>query len=129
MTKPANITTAERKARIERLRGEMEVAGVGAIVLGATSNLRYFTGISWHPSERFTGAVITADALVYVCPGFERDKVQSLITVSGDIRVWQEDENPYALIADAAGEGKIALDDQVALFTYLGLRGAMGDGV
>jgi Xaa-Pro dipeptidase len=128
VTKPANITTAERKARIERLRGEMEVAGVGAIVLGATSNLRYFTGISWHPSERFTGAVITADALVYVCPGFERDKVQSLITVSGDIRVWQEDENPYALIADAAGEGKIALDDQVALFTYLGLRGAMGDG-
>src|ERR1041385_8547739 len=115
--RPANITTAERNARIERLRGEMEGAGVGAAVLGATSNLRYFTGISWHPSERFTGAVITRDSLVYVCPGFERDKVQSLITVPGDIRVWQEDESPYVLIADAAGRSKVALDPLMPLFT------------
>jgi len=125
--RPANITTSERSVRLERLRGEMEGAGIGAIVLGATSNLRYFTGISWHPSERFTGTVITADSLVYVCPGFERDKVQSLITVPGDIRVWQEDESPYALIADAAGQGKVALDPLMPLFTYLGLRAAIGD--
>ncbi|MFL6689575.1 MAG: M24 family metallopeptidase [Alphaproteobacteria bacterium] len=113
--------------RIERLRGEMDRAGVGAVVLGATSNLRYFTGISWHPSERFTGAVITSEALTYICPGFERDKVQSLITVSGDIRVWQEDENPYALIADAAGHRKVAIDPLMPLFTYLGLHTAVGD--
>jgi Xaa-Pro dipeptidase len=127
MTRPANIGTAERRERIERLRGEMDEAGVGATVLGATSNLRYFTGISWHASERFTGAVITRDALVYICPGFERDKVQSLVTVSGDIRVWQEDESPYVLIADAAGQGKLALDPLMPLFTYLGVRAAVGD--
>jgi Xaa-Pro dipeptidase len=127
MTRPANINDEERRQRLERLRSEMGKDGVGAVVLGATTSLRYFTGISWHPSERFTGAVITPNALTYICPGFERDKVQSLITVPGDVRVWQEDESPYALIADAAGIGMVALDEQAPLFTYLGLRGVVGD--
>jgi len=126
-TRPANISSGERRQRIERLRGEMDRDGIGAVVIGPTTNLRYFTSISWHPSERFTGAVLTPNAITYICPGFERDKVQSLVTVPGDIRVWQEDENPYALIADASGAGTIALDDQVALFTYYGLRKAVGD--
>src|SRR5437868_1932424 len=99
MNRPANIAADERRQRLDRLRGEMDKDGVGAVVLGATSSLRYFTGISWHPSERFTGAVVTPRALTYICPGFERDKVQSLITIPGDVRVWQEDESPYALIA------------------------------
>jgi Xaa-Pro dipeptidase len=117
----------ERQQRIELLRSEMDRDGVAAVILGPTTNLRYFTGISWHPSERFTGAAVTGKAITYICPGFERDKVQSLVTVPGDIRVWQEHESPYALIADAAGQGSIALDDQVALFTYYGLRKAVGD--
>ncbi|HEX3945861.1 MAG TPA: Xaa-Pro peptidase family protein [Rhizomicrobium sp.] len=125
--KPAKISLDERQRRIELLRGEMDRNGVVAVTLGPTTNLRYFAGISWHPSERFTGAVVTAKAITYICPGFERDKVQSLVTVPGDIRVWQEHESPYALIADAAGQGSIALDDQVALFTYYGLRKAVGD--
>ncbi|HSC18628.1 MAG TPA: Xaa-Pro peptidase family protein [Rhizomicrobium sp.] len=125
--RPANITAAERRQRIERLRTEMDRDGISAVAIGPTTNLRYFAGISWHPSERFTGIVITPNAITYICPGFERDKVQSLVTMPGEIRVWQEDESPYALIADAAGQGEIALDDQVALFTYYGLRKAVGD--
>jgi len=126
-SRPAKISLDERQRRIERLRAEMDRDGIGAVVIGPTTNLRYFTGISWHPSERFTGAVVTAKAIGYICPGFERDKVQSIVTVPGDIRVWQEHESPYALIADAAGQGSIALDDQVALFTYYGLRKAASD--
>lgn len=126
-TRPANIGEEERRQRIERLRSDMARDGIGAVVLGPTTNLLYFTGIAWHPSERFTGAVITPQSLTYICPGFERDKVQSLVTIPGEVRVWQEDESPYPLIADAAGNGKIALDEQVALFTYLGLRRAVGD--
>ena len=123
----AKITPDQRKARIERLRSAMQEQGFGALVLGATTSLRYFTGIPWHASERFTGAVITAKDLIYVCPGFERDKVASLVTVPGDIRVWQEDESPYQVIAGAVGPGKVALDEHMPLFTYLGLRRAMGD--
>src|SRR6476646_916460 len=126
-TRPTDITIDERRQRIERLRAEMAKDSIAAVVLGPTTNLRYFAGMSWHPSERFTGMAITPKSLSYICPGFERDKVQSIITIPGEIRVWQEDDSPYALIADTVGQGKIALDDQVALFTYFGLRRAVGD--
>lgn len=127
LQRPPRITPAHREARIERLRTIMQESEIGAVVIGATTSLRYFAGIDWHPSERFTGLVITPKSTAYICPGFERDKVQSLVTLSGDIRVWQEHESPYAVIADTAGRGKVAFDDQMAIFTYLGLRRAIGD--
>ncbi len=127
----AKITPDQRKARLEKLRAGMAEAGIGAVVIGPSTSLVYFTGVHWHPSERFTGVVVTPKGLTYVCPGFEQDKVSSVVTVPGEFRTWQEDESPYALIADVADTsvkgGKVALDNQVALFTYLGLRGAMGD--
>lgn len=107
----------------------MERQGICAVLLGATSSLRYFTGISWHPSERLVGALIHASGAVdYICPGFERSKVEGLVSIPGEILTWEEDENPYALVADRKGASDVlAVDDQVALFVYLGLRRAMGD--
>lgn len=127
LQRPPNITATQRAGRVERLRATMEENGIGAVVIGATTSLRYFAGIGWHPSERFTGMVITLKGIAYVCPSFERDKVQSLVTVPGEICVWQEHENPYAVIAGAVGSGTVALDNQMPMFTYLGLRGALGD--
>ena len=127
LERPPSINVEQRQARLERLRGLMQEQDVSAVVIGATTNLRYLTGIAWHPSERFTGVVVTAKGLTYICPGFERDKVRSITTTPGEVRIWQEDESPYAVIADATVGGKVALDDQMPLFTYLGLRRAMGD--
>ncbi len=66
--------------------------------------------------------------LEYVCPAFERDKVADIVGVSGDILTWEEHENPYTLVAGRMGaSGKLAMDDQIALFMFLGLRKALGD--
>lgn len=125
--KPAPIGTAERKQRLDALRGLMDAAGLDAVLIGPTTSLKYFTGMSWHPSERFTGAVVHARGGVdYICPGFERDKVGQIIGIPGDIYTWEEEESPYRLIADRV-KGRLAVDDQVALFVYLGLRKAFGD--
>ena len=122
-SQPPAITAAERKARVAALCGLMQDAGFGGVLIGPTSSLRYFTGMSWHPSERFTGALIHASGTIeYITPGFERDKVAGIIGLPGDIHTWEEDESPYRLIADRFPRGKLGLDDQVALFTYLGLR-------
>jgi Xaa-Pro dipeptidase len=77
----------------------------------------------WSPSERFTGAIVHArGGLDYVCPGFELAKVAGSVGVAGDILTWEEEESPYALIASRLGSGaRVALDDQVVLFVYLGL--------
>jgi len=92
-----------------------------------TANLRYFTGVAWHASERFTGALIRCDGTVeYITPAFERDKVAQITGVPGDICTWHEEESPYHLIADRLGNaGGLAVDEGVALFTWFGLCGAI----
>lgn len=129
MTNPPAITLAERRSRLAALCTQMEAAGVQAVLLGATSSLRYFTGLVWHASERLCGAIVHADGrLEYVCPRFELDKVAGIVGVPGDILTWEEHENPYALVADRMGPvGRLAVDDQIALFMFLGLRRALGD--
>src|SRR3569832_1030208 len=105
----------------------MDKDGIGAVLIGPTASLRYFTGVNWHPSERFTGALIRADGTVeYITPGFERDKVAAVIGIQGDIFTWQEEDSPYRLIADRLGnKARMAVDESVALFTWLGLRGVL----
>lgn len=134
LKRPPAISRDARLARLDKLRALLAEAGYAAALLGATPSLRYFTGVKWSPSERFTGAIVHASGgLTYVCPGFERDKVAGIVGVPGDIRTWEEDESPYALISGALPKGKLALDDQIPLFTYLGLARALsperlGDG-
>src|ERR1700761_249652 len=128
LTRPSSIGPAQRKDRIAKLCAEMDAANVAATLIGPTASLKYFTGLSWHPSERFTGALIHKNGTVeYITPGFEKDKVALSIGVPGDIHVWQEEESPYALIKSRLASGKLAVDEQVALFTWLGLRGVFGD--
>lgn len=125
---PPPIGLSERKARIDALCAEMHAAGIAATLVGPTASLIYFTGMSWHPSERLTAALVHASGKVeYVTPGFERDKVAGIIGVPGDINTWEEDENPYRLVADRLPRGKLAIDDQVSLFFYLGLRRALAE--
>jgi len=129
LKQPPHIGQNERRARIEKLCAAMDEEGIGAVLIGPTASLRYFTGVNWHPSERFTGALIRADGTVeYITPGFERDKVAAVIGIEGDIFTWQEEESPYRLIADRLGnKARMAVDESVALFTWLGLRGVLDD--
>jgi len=124
---PAPIGLAERKQRLAALCASMGTAGLEAVILGSTKSLRYFTGLVWSPSERFTGVIVHARGdLEYICPGFERSKVAGTIGVPGDILTWEEEKSPYALIASRLKPGaRIGLDDQVALFVYLALSRAV----
>ncbi len=125
---PPAIAQSERLARLAALRRAMDEAGIAAVLLGATASLRYFTGVSWHPSERFCGALVHGDRLEYVAPRFERDKIEQIIGAPGEILTWEEDANPYRLIAErVGGRGALALDDQIALFMYRRLRAEMDD--
>ncbi|MGE3929618.1 MAG: M24 family metallopeptidase [Hyphomonadaceae bacterium] len=127
MTAPPPISVAERRQRLDSLRRIMDAEGVAAVLLGATASLRYFTGVAWHPSERFLGALVHAGGVDYVAPRFELEKVEQLISVPGEIITWEEEESPYRLIARRAPKGLLAIDDQVQLFTYRGLRREIDD--
>ncbi len=123
----AAITQEERRGRLSRLRERMQAHGIAATLLGPTESLRYFTGLVWHLSERLLGAVVTEDRLIYVVPGFENSRVETLPHLPGEIAVWQEEENPSALVSKLAGpSGRLALDDALPLAFYHAFAEQMG---
>jgi Xaa-Pro dipeptidase len=126
-TAPPPIGVPEREARLADLRQQMEAAGVAAVLLGATTSLRYFTGLNWYASERFVGAIVHAGGgLDYVLPRFELDKIEGLIRLPGDILTWEEEDSPFRLIAGRIGaRDKLALDERMALSMYRSLCGVM----
>src|SRR5262249_24931534 len=121
MKGPPPIGQDERLTRLERLRALADEAGFAAVLLGPTASFRYSPAAACHPSERFAGAIVhTSGGLEYVCPGVERSKVASIVGVPGDILTWEEDENPYRLIASRLKPNtRFALDDAVQHFFYL----------
>lgn len=123
----APITLGERELRLARLRALAAERGLGAVLLGSTSSLRYFTGLAWEPSERLVGALVTEDRLYYVCPRFELEKIAGEPLIAGEFLAWEEEEDPYRLIRDAAPrKGLVGLDPQLPLFAYHRLAGVLG---
>ena len=57
-TPPPRIGENERRTRLAALCTLMNKQGFTATLIGPTSSLRYFTGVAWHPSERFTGVLV-----------------------------------------------------------------------
>jgi Xaa-Pro dipeptidase len=94
------ISPAERNARVTKLQGLMQQKKIAALLVDTGSTLDYFTGVQWHLSERVTAAVIPASGkTVIVTPFFEQPTIHEMLQIPAEIRTWQEDENPFELIA------------------------------
>jgi Xaa-Pro dipeptidase len=127
------ISDAEHLDRIAALQARIRQSGMAAVWLDASTSLGYYTGLQLGQSERIHGALITADGPpVYVTPVFEEPKLRSLLRISGPVLMWQEDDDPFALIAahmsDCPGAG-LALDPatpfRFAARLMAGMRGAV----
>lgn len=129
----APITRAEREGRLARMQAELRRRNQAAMLVEAGSSLVYFTGIDWWRSERTTAAVIPADGpVLIVTPFFEEPSIREMLDVPGEVRVWQEDESPFALIADwlkarRLGSGTLAVEETVRFFISDGVRRLLPD--
>lgn len=127
------ITSAERLARIEKARKLMAENNIEAIVLDSGTSLKYFTGISWWPSERTMVAILPAHGEVtYISPAFEAERLRQLITIGKDVQTWEEHESPYKQIASALKglnikSGNIGIEERLRFFIYDGLRKEAAD--
>ncbi len=108
------ITKEERQQRQDRARELMRANDIAAIILMEGTSLRYFTGIRWWGGERLFAMVLPqkGDAF-YVCPAFEEGRArEQLAQAPGaetvDVRVWQEDENPYERLAQGLRDRSLA---------------------
>jgi len=126
------ITPAERLQRIAKVQELLQAQGVAALLVESGSSLTYFTGIRWSRSERITAAVIPARGeTIVVTPFFEAPSVRETLAIPADVRTWNEDANPFALIAGAlrdrgAGSGKIAVEQTTRAFITEGLAKEQG---
>jgi Xaa-Pro dipeptidase len=64
---------------------------------------------------------------VWVLPGFEEMRARELIRPGDEIRVWQEDESPYALIVAGLRDrgvtsGRVGIDNAARFFVFDGIR-------
>ncbi|HEY4903723.1 MAG TPA: Xaa-Pro peptidase family protein [Candidatus Sulfotelmatobacter sp.] len=118
------ITREERQGRQERARKLMSENSLDAIVLMEGTSLKYFTGIRWWGGERLFALVLPAKgAAFYVCPAFEEGRAREQIANSpdgehADVRTWQEDQNPYQLVAQGLKErgmatGKLGMEETI----------------
>jgi Xaa-Pro dipeptidase len=122
------ISPEERKMRVAKAQKLMAEKQIQAIILDAGINMNYFTGISWHPSERSMLAVIPVNGEInFICPAFEEDRFLEMAPAGTKVSIWEEDENPFALttcVLKGIGieKGQIGIDEFCRFFIFDGLR-------
>jgi Xaa-Pro dipeptidase len=117
-TEAVPITLTEREQRLDRARALMHQSQIDAIVVPTGTSLNYFTGLRWGQSERFFAWILPAKGAPFiVCPVFEEGRVRermdakpSTLPSASTTRVytWNEDEDPYKLLAKALKDSGIA---------------------
>src|SRR3984893_14938658 len=121
------ITLAEREQRLDRARALMRKNHIDALVIATGTSLTYFTGLRWGQSERFFAWVLPVTGAPFIiCPVFEEGRVRERMEAkpatlpsasTTRIYTWNEDEDPYALLARALKEaglttGKIGVEER-----------------
>ena len=130
------ITPEERLARAERARELMAANRLAAICMAGGTSLEYFSGVRWHVSERlFVMALPSRGEPFFVCPAFEEGRAREQIAANANLHsarvyAWQEDENPYALLAACLKErglasGRIGIEERMPFVFASGIGEAL----
>lgn len=127
------IDAAERAARLVRAQALMRRNGIGAVLIEPGSSMIYFTGVLWRRSERLTAAIIPVEGEpCIVTPFFEEPSVRETLAVPAEVRVWQENQNPLAVVAGFLRDRKLAgrpigIEETARFFAFDGLARALGE--
>ena len=118
------ITSEERNARQEKARQLMQANHIDALLLTEGTSLEYFAGVQWWGSERLFALVLPAKGrALCICPAFEEGRAREQLAASpegknADVRTWQEDDNPYQLLAQGLKDlgtstGTLGMEERV----------------
>ncbi|KTT68112.1 M24 family metallopeptidase [Sphingomonas sanguinis] len=119
---PAPVITAQERARrMDRARELTAQMGADAILIGAGASLRYFTGVAWGATERLVAMLLPVKGdPIFICPAFELGSFEASLSIPAtDIRLWEEDESPSALVADALNGAKTLAIDPALAFLFV----------
>jgi Xaa-Pro dipeptidase len=114
--------------RISRAQDELKSRKLDLLVIEPSTNFQYFTGYNPGRSERLILLMIPASGTpAIVCPSFEVERIKRN-TVIGDARGWEEQEDPWLLVAKAAQQmkpreraGEVAVEPTTSYQSYVRL--------
>jgi Xaa-Pro dipeptidase len=121
---PPPITEIERMGRREKAQRLMKELGYSAMLIEPGANMTYFSGIDWGRSERLFALILPQTGKgVVISPAFEEQRAANQVNGRFEIRVWQENESPEALIAGVlkqwgSATGKLAVDGSARTFVF-----------
>lgn len=108
------VTVDERRTRLERARALMRANKLDAIMLNGGTSLDYFTGMKWGLSERLLAVIIPVQGNAFlVTPKFEEERAleqarSGPLGVGTEVMAWEEDDSPYALVAQGLRARQVA---------------------
>ncbi|MDP9203941.1 MAG: Xaa-Pro peptidase family protein [Gemmatimonadota bacterium] len=121
---PAPITEAERAARRGKAQLLMQELGYSAMLIEPGANMTYFAGIDWGRSERLFAFILPQTGKpIVISPAFEQQRAEDQVGGRFDIRVWQEDQSPEAVVAGVLKDwgvttGKLGVDGSARTFVF-----------
>lgn len=130
LDKAVPIGDDEYRARLAKAQRLMAEQGMDALFVGAGTSLKYFVDLDWWGSERTAGVLLARHGdPVYITPDFERSRALEQIRFGKDVRTWQENESPFALIADTlrgmgVATGTLGIEEKVPFFIAEGIAQA-----
>src|SRR6266567_3805895 len=99
--------------RIARAQAELKSRNLDLLTVEPSTNFQYFTSYNPGRSERLILLMLPATgAPVIICPSFEVERIKRNTTIS-DARGWEEQEDPWTLVAKAAQQLKPAGRDGI----------------
>src|SRR3989441_792450 len=120
--------------RLARAQAELATRRLDFLIATPSTNYEYLTAYNPGRSERLIALVLPAGgAPVVVCPSFEVERIKRHSTIA-EVRGWEEQADPYALVRDAvrslatSGRGTIALEPSTGYETYLRLAASLAGG-
>ncbi len=120
-------------ARLARTRDAIRVAGLDALLITPSPDLRYLLGVAGASHERLTCLVLPADGdPVLVVPALERPGLDGTpaLELGVEIAEWTDEQDPYALVAAALRRsgspvGRAGVGDAMPAAHVLALRDAL----
>lgn len=119
----------ERLDRAQELMAAKDPA-LDVMFVGPGSSLYYYTGIRWTLSERLLGMALPRKGQpILIVPGFEEGRLREKLHVKMEVRVWQEDESPTKILADALAArglrtGTVGVEEAMPFTFYEHMRSA-----
>src|SRR5215831_1074307 len=115
------------RERQARLRAEAKKSGWDGLFLTPSTNLDYTANLAIGRSERLTALLLFTDGpTVLVTPSFEEANHKRSAVVD-DVKVWREDEDPFAVVASLCkGKKTIGIEGSTAYATAAALSTATG---